>query len=181
MIRRVWAMPSPNTFSIPPIGDLVRRWIAGGGLIVDPFARDSPFKAACLSNDLNPEFKCDYHMDALDFMRQHVRDESAAVVLFDPPYSPRQVAECYKSVGRQVNMETTQASFWSSMKSEISRVVAPGGICISCGWNSGGVGKSLGFKIEEILLVAHGGWHNDTIVTVERKIDDGQAKLWGND
>lgn len=24
--------------------------------------------------------------------------------------------------------------------------------------------------IEEILLVAHGGWHNDTIVTVEKKI-----------
>ena len=27
-----------------------------------------------------------------------------------------------------------------------------------------------GFEIERILLVAHGGWHNDTICTVERKI-----------
>lgn len=24
--------------------------------------------------------------------------------------------------------------------------------------------------IEEILLVAHGSWHNDTITTVERKV-----------
>lgn len=32
-----------------------------------------------------------------------------------------------------------------------------------------GIGKTLGFNIEEILLVAHGGWHNDTICTVERK------------
>ena len=27
----------------------------------------------------------------------------------------------------------------------------------------------LTFDIEEILLVPHGGWHNDTICTVERK------------
>ena len=26
-----------------------------------------------------------------------------------------------------------------------------------------------GFEIQEILLVPHGGWHNDTIVVVERK------------
>lgn len=32
-----------------------------------------------------------------------------------------------------------------------------------------GVLEKYGFEIEEILLVPHGGWHNDTIVTVERK------------
>jgi hypothetical protein len=32
------------------------------------------------------------------------------------------------------------------------------------------MGKTNGFEIEEILLVPHGGWHNDTIVTVERKV-----------
>ena len=41
---------------------------------------------------------------------------------------------------------------------------------LSFGWNSGGIGKSLGFEIIEILLVAHGGAHNDTICTVERKL-----------
>jgi len=39
---------------------------------------------------------------------------------------------------------------------------------ISFGWNSGGIGKTNGFEILEILLVAHGA-HNDTICTVERK------------
>ena len=43
---------------------------------------------------------------------------------------------------------------------------------ISCGCNSGGIGKTLGFKIEEILLVPHGGPHNDTIITVERNIQE---------
>ena len=30
-------------------------------------------------------------------------------------------------------------------------------------------GKTKGFEIIEILLVAHGGWHNDTICTVDYK------------
>ena len=37
-------------------------------------------------------------------------------------------------------------------------------------WNSGGIGKKYGFDIQEILMVAHGGWHNDTIVVVDKKI-----------
>lgn len=34
-----------------------------------------------------------------------------------------------------------------------------------------GVGIKYGFEIQEILLVPHGGWHNDTIVVVEKKIN----------
>ena len=54
-------------------------------------------------------------------------------------------------------------------KKQISRIVKYNGVVITCGWNSGGIGKKYGFEIEEILLVPHGGWHNDTIVVVERK------------
>ena len=43
---------------------------------------------------------------------------------------------------------------------------------ISFGWNSIGFGKNRGFEIIEILLVAHGGTKNDTIVTVERKTNN---------
>ena len=67
-------------------------------------------------------------------------------------------------------METTQASYWSKQKDEIARILKPNGICISCGWNTNGVGKTRGFEQIEILLVAHGGNHNDTIITVERKM-----------
>ena len=83
--------------------------------------------------------------------------------------SPRQVSECYKKLGQTVNMETTQASYWSNQKKQIGRIVKYNGIVITCGWNSGGIGKKYGFEIEEVLLVPHGGWHNDTIVVVERK------------
>ena len=135
--------------------------------MIDPFANKS--KIANITNDLDPQFDTDYHMDATDFLKMF-DDESVDMVLYDPPYSPRQVSECYKSLGMTVNMKTTQASYWGNQKKEIGRILKPNGIVITCGWNSGGIGKKYGMEIQEILLVPHGGWHNDTIVTVEKKI-----------
>ena len=163
-INREWAMPNRNTFSIKPIRELVERCLSG--TIIDPFANQN--KLATITNDLDPQYDTDYHMDATEFLKM-LDNNSADVALWDPPYSPRQIMECYKKFNMTVNMQTTQASYWSKQKEQIARIVKPNGIVITCGWNSGGIGKKYGFKIIEILLVAHGGWHNDTIVTVERK------------
>jgi len=158
-------MPNHLTFSIKPISELVNRYLYG--VIIDPFANES--KLGNITNDLNPSMNTDYHLDAIDFLKL-MGNNSADVILYDPPYSPRQVSECYKKLGKTVNMQTTQASYWGNQKKEIGRIVKYGGIVITCGWNSGGIGISNGFEIIEILIVAHGGWHNDTIVTVERKV-----------
>ena len=166
IINRQWAMPNSHTFSIPPIRDLVNRYTEGKSVVIDPFANSS--KIATVTNDLDEQYDTDYHLDAEDFLKLF-DDASVDVVLYDPPYTPRQVAECYKALGRTVNMETTQASYWRKQKDEIGRIVKPEGIVISCGWNSGGVGMKRGFEIIEILMVPHGSNHNDTIVTVERK------------
>ena len=108
----------------------------------------------------------------MDFCKQF-EDNTIDFVLFDPPYSPRQISECYKKLGKSVNMESTQSSFWSNIKNEIARILKPNGIVICFGWNSQGIGKKeksvYQFKMIEILLVAHGGNHNDTICTVETK------------
>ncbi len=165
---RMWSMPSSDTFSIPPIRDLIGRYIRVGEF-VDPFARNSPFKEMCLAtNDLCAGFGTTHNMESLDFLRSF-DDCSVGGVLFDPPYSPRQISECYKSVGREVHMEDTQSSFYGDRKKEVARVVRVGGVVICCGWNSGGIGETLGFELVEVLLVPHGGAHNDTIVTVEVK------------
>lgn len=167
-ITRVWAMPSSNTFQIPPVAELLHRVCYGADkVIVDPFARNNTW--GTVTNDLDPDTDAHHHMDALEFLRS-LESVSADVVLFDPPYSPRQVSECYKKLGMTVNMQTTQASFWGNMKREVSRVLKEGGKSVTCGWNSGGIGKSNGMEIVEVLLVPHGGWHNDTIVTVEKKL-----------
>lgn len=166
-IERKWAMPNKNTFSIKPIKTLLEEEVDQNKKWIDPFANNS--KVATITNDLNTEFDTDYHMDALEFLKMF---ETGSVdgVLFDAPYSPRQISECYKGLGVSLTSKTTQASFWGNIKKEIGRITKLGGKAITFGWNSGGVGKVNGFEIEKILLVPHGGWHNDTIVVVERKI-----------
>lgn len=172
-INRKWSMPNRNTFLIKPIKELLTRTITDGKWL-DPFANDSISKGILpnieiIDNDLNKEFNTDFHMDALDFLKMF-DDNSVDGVLYDPPYSPRQVSEVYNHFGYEVTQETTRSDWWTKHKKEIKRIVRKGGKVISFGWNSGGIGKTNGFKITEILLVPHGGMHYDTIVTVETKV-----------
>ena len=165
IITRECAYPNKNTFDIKPIREMLKEEMTNG-LWIDPFANKS--RLANITNDLNPEFDTNYHMDALDFLKMF-DDNSIDGILYDPPYSYRQISECYKNVGMPVTKETTQSTFWSRQKKEIARILKTGGKIISFGWNSGGVGKTLGFEITRILLVYHGGHHYDTICTVEVK------------
>ena len=164
---RVWAMPNLNTFSIKPITELIESHMTDG-FWIDPFSRNSPFASRCRTNDLSAEFFADCHMEALEFLKLF-GDGSVDGVLFDPPYSVRQVSECYKSVGKQVHAEDTQSSFYGDRKREVARILKPHGKVLCFGWNSGGIGKKLGMELIEVLLVPHGGPHNDTICTVEIK------------
>ena len=162
-------MPNKNTFSIKPINELILKYknkLPENAVIVDPFANNN--KIATITNDIDPQYDTTYHMEGTDFLKM-LKSDSVDMVFWDPAYSPRQLAECYKKFGLSTTFETTQASYWSKQKEEIARITKKGGIVISCGWNSGGIGKKYGFEQLEILLVAHGGQHNDTIVTVERK------------
>jgi hypothetical protein len=168
-IERVWAMPSSRTFTIRPIKELLRQEMTSG-VWIDPFAGE--YSPAHVTNDLNPQKFAAYNLDALDFLKIF-DDASIDGILYDPPYSPRQVSECYQSVGYNVTQETTRASFWGNQKKEISRIVKTGGKVITFGWNSGGIGLKNGFEIQRILLVPHGGWHHDTICTVEIKTNNG--------
>ena len=172
-IERVWSMPNKNTFEILPIKKLIAEEVDLSKYWIDPFANRN--KVATVTNDLSLEYDTDYHLDALDFMKLF-EDNSVDGVLYDPPYSPRQVSECYNDVGYNVTWDTTKASFWGNHKREISRIVKIGGKVITFGWNSGGIGYKYGFEIERILLVPHGGWHNDTICTVEVKTHEGDYK-----
>lgn len=166
-MSREWAMSSGNTFSIPPIRKFVERNLTGANIIVDPFANSCRY--GTLRNDLNPEYGTEYCMDALDFLSS-LEDRSADVVLFDPPYSPRQASELYKAVGKELlTGKVTNFGYWSRCKDEAARVLRHGGTCLSFGWNSNGLGKKRGMTLVEVLLVAHGGGKNDTICCREVK------------
>lgn len=172
LIERKWAMPNKNTFSIQPIDQLIHNEIdpviLAGGVIVDPFCNGVRFSENSVTNDLNPDIEADSHMDALEFLKTF-RNESVDIVLYDPPYSLRQVVECYKGFGKDITKETTQSSWRMKHLDEIARILKLGGKALCFGWNSNGVGKKRGFKMLRVLLVPHGGSKYDTICTVETK------------
>jgi len=166
---RHWCMPSRDTFQMRPMADLLDRVLHGRADIADPFARTS--KRAKWSNDLNPEFGHQFSLDAREFAAKLTSmGVMLDAVLFDPPYSPRQVTECYSSVGLRASMEDTQtAALYSGVKSTLSPLCRPGAVAICFGWNTVGFGKERGWELVEVMTVCHGGAHNDTLVTVEMK------------
>jgi len=171
LLRRTWAMPNKNTFSIKPFKELIEKYkvkLPEGAIILDPFANTS--KEGTITNDIDESCDTTYHMPANEFL-QMFDDNSIDMILFDPPYSPNQVKQCYTELNRTVTWQDTSASFWSNLKKEIGRILKPNAICITFGWNSSGIGKKYGCKIKEILLCCHGGGHNDTIAVVDEKVD----------
>jgi len=166
---RKWAMPDSETFNIECIHDFVWRHLAESKVSVDPFSRNKRW--ATHTNDLDPNTDAEHHMDAEAFLK-HLEDDGvrADLVIFDPPYSPRQISECYKGIGLEVGMvETQSASLYKRVRDAVSRIMAPQGIVLSFGWSSNGMGINRGYEIEEILMVCHGGAHNDTICLAERR------------
>lgn len=78
-------MPNKNTFSIKPIKKLIEEQLIDG-IWINPYANSNTI--ATITNDLNPIYNTNYHLDALDFLRLF-DNNSIDRVLFDPPYSPR--------------------------------------------------------------------------------------------
>ncbi len=166
-LSRVWDMPNSDTFDVPSIAGFVKKYLMKSKLSVDCFARNKRWTT--YTNDLNPNTSAEYHMDAEDFLML-LADKGIVsdLVICDPPYSPRQVKECYDSIG--LPMKQTDALLGMTrkrLKRQINRLVPVGGVVLHFGWNTVGMGK--GWNIEEVLLVCHGSAHNDTICMAERK------------
>ena len=146
--ERYWNMPTHRTFNIKPFKELINKE---------------------LNKDYIDPFPYPYKQDAIEYLKT-IDNLSVNDLVFDPPYSQRQLKEMYSSNGLAFNHPMNN-SYWSNCRKEISRIIKPGGKVISFGWNSNGIGKKYGFDIIKIVLVAHGSQHNDTIATVEVKID----------
>lgn len=165
-IERVWAMPNRWTFTIKPIKQLLSLEIISGQRWVDPFA--GRFSPAQVRNDINPDSEAEYHEDALTFLSRQPSEEYDGV-LFDPPYSATQAKRLYDTLGLRFTADMGRPEYWSKCLTECGRILKRGGKAICFGWNSNGLGKSRGFTLEKILLIAHGSRRNDTIITVEVK------------
>jgi hypothetical protein len=166
IINRVFATASAHTFTIKPIKELLKRYITSPAGWADPFSGyNSP---AEYTNDHNPERPTKYHLEAREFAAIVPMELNG--VLFDPPYSYRQVSDHYKVLGKKATQLDTSYNFYARVLDPLGLKLKSGGIAISFGWNTNGFGKKRGFELIEILIVAHGLHHNDTLVTVERKL-----------
>lgn len=157
-MRRVCAQPSAWTFSILPIREWIDAHVSGADSIVDPFAGQSTIGTE--RNDLGQGGE-----DAPVWLAR-LSDAGRVfdVALFDPPYSPRQMAEVYASVGR-TGMDISQnARLYSACGREMARIVRPGGKCLRFGWCSSAPSPD-DWILRDMLVVCHGGAHNDTICT----------------
>ena len=168
LYKRVWAMPSANTFDCKPIGELVQHYLRQSTVSIDPFARNKRW--ATYTNDLNPNTLAEYHLDAKDFLELMLENkEEVDLVIFDPPYSASKLKECYESIGLEDWGSDTRTTGWTKERDLIHQLLIGGGIVVSCGWDSIGMGKGRGYTFLNGLLVCHGACHHDTIVTVEQK------------
>ena len=154
-LKRYREKPNPLTFAMPRVAAILEHWGVGEGW-ADPFANTS--QVAEYRNDLNEKMPTASHLAAHVFLQQFPAD-SLRGVLLDPPYSMRQAHEVYDGYGQTIQITPTLR--------EASRVIVPGGLAISFGWNSNGLGR--GFEKLAVYLIAFGGQHNDTLITVERK------------
>lgn len=167
-IKRAWSMPTRHTFLMKPVKQLINKYTVNGKNWIDPFAGENSI--AEITNDLNEKKPTTYHLKAESFLRMLLcQGEKFDGVFFDPPYSLTQLKECYENVGVKIMQDET--NFFPSKERKLAaQLIKNGGYAICCGWSTQGIGKKYGFKLIEILLVCHGRGHNDTIITVEQKL-----------
>lgn len=169
-ITREWAMPNKNTFLIRPIKSFLKKAMyEHPGIYADPFC--GYCSPANIKNDLNPDIPADFHFESQEFANV-LKADSFTHIIFDPPYSPRQLKECYEGIGLEVTKKNCQdVPRFSKTKDILSKKMNTDSIVISFGWSSTGFGEKRGFELIEILLINHGSAHNDTLCLLEKKIE----------
>jgi hypothetical protein len=154
--------PKKFTFEQPQL----KRWIEqrSRGKVLNLFAGNTRLLLDEVRVDSNPRMPADYHMDAHQFVAM-AREKNLKfdTVILDPPYTMRKSREKYQ--GHQIGKFT-------QLKDQLMPILAPDATVIQLGWSSTGMGKVRGFRMDAICLVNHSGDHDDTIVTVERRMNE---------
>lgn len=138
----------------------IRNWVeeTAEGRALNLFAGKTQLSIEEVRNDLDETMNAEHHLDALEFAVQW-DGEKFDTVLLDPPYSYRKSMEMY-------NGKIT--SPFNALKDALVPILNNEGIVITFGYHSVSMGKVRNFKLEQILLMSHGGAIHDTIAAVER-------------
>ena len=174
-------------FSNPHIRKVIDRVLndvmydtCGNAMVIDPFARESFTRTLpnCITNDLNTEFNTDYNLEFKEFVyalqgRFISCDDEKPIdlVLFDPPYSLRQLKDSYSGIGKHLDLWQTQ-NMWKEGKDILASMMRPGSYAISLGWTTSGFGKNRGFEKREVHVFEQAAREDrySLLLTVEQKV-----------
>jgi len=129
--------------------------------ICDPFARNC-LLAHPHTNDIDPDTKAVHHLDAAEYLCNQ-ETSSFDAVIFDPPFSENQATRYEHGT---TNVYTTPGAMQKLME-EVERILRPGGVLVKFGYNT--TRHKGHFDLLEVIIVNHGGNHNDTLVSLWRK------------
>ena len=152
-MSRQFVFPNKNPYKIPYVKKLFKKYVQGNTLDLFPYP---------------------YQQDALITISNY-KTESLDAITMDPPYSNSQLKKQYEDKG--LAMINANRSYFTKLYVEIKRTMKPGGYLINLGWNSK---RTSGFEFQEIILLNHGTLHNDTIITVQRKMNNSILDFMGN-
>jgi len=144
-IKRVFALPNKHPYKISHVKKLFKKYAHGQVLDLFPYP---------------------YQADALETLT-NTKNGSVDCITYDPPYSDNQLTTKYHDKGNSATPKNRK--YYGKLFDLMKIKVKPGGFVISLGWNSK---RIAGFEFEEIILVNHGTLHNDTIITVQKKVNE---------
>ena len=150
-----------DTLSDRKVMNLVKSYLTPYSRIIDPFARDCQLAGKC-TNDIDPNTKAHYHMDALDFLLLDWGKHGFDVGILDPPFSARQDKEIYGDT----NLYTKPGKL-RDIELALGNLIRTNGCVIKFGYNSNFSHKA--FELEHIVLVQYGGCINDMIISIHTK------------
>lgn len=144
------------TFDSPKI----KKWVEENscGKVLNLFAGKNKLDLDEIRNDVNINMVADFHLDALDFVKQ-CKTKFDTIIL-DPPYAYRKAMEMYNG---------NYSSRFKQLADEIPRILNNSGKVISFGYHSTFLGKKRGFKLNKLCVFAHGGSQHCTIGIIEKK------------
>lgn len=143
------------TFESPKI----KEWVEtnSNGYVLNLFAGKTKLNLDEIRNDLDVDMLADYHLEALEFVKNWTGDKFDTVIL-DPPYSYRKSMEMYHG---------TLNSRFKLIADEIPDITKPSANIISFGYHSTFMGERRGYKLHNLCVFAHGGAQHCTIGIIE--------------
>ena len=142
------------TFESPKI----KQWVEENsyGRCLNLFAGKTKLNLDEVRNDVDKDVLADYHLDALEFVKQC--NDTFDTIILDPPYAYRKAMEMYKG---------NYTSKFKLIADEVPRLLKKDGKVISFGYHTTFLGNKRGYVLDKLCVFAHGGAQHATIGIIE--------------